>query len=558
MQSVRTLTSVDYPGISKVLHTFLVGNVLWVLQDPNTPTDTKRATVVFGEGLKNERVLCAILRQVLRVLVVLHKNEIVWSDIRGQNILLNSNGKVEVLLLSLRSVAQLKTRDSLPFFPPEVCERKEIEFKSDIWSFGMMALQLFNGVPPLTDITALQGMLKVSSEGKSPLDICQEEIGSISDIFRSMLDLCLQIDPSKRFTAEQLLDHDFFYLSNDTLSDEEILCQYFFSHEGYLKEEKAHESSRLGYQDSIKEQVRTSSGNKKGQKLQGKNGGVDTPELGTINQHEGSRNVEREIITERKQGSSVKIETCENPQENSLTESVERDDRQESEIREVETLGEQKGSSNNLGDKDDQLHTFNSDEEATRLRMNYTKLRIPNRHDEENVSYGEDVAGNRKKDVKRGNWEEDLQAVYEKGRLSQGEDGGRVEDPLSNINESRSEKELIVKFIENVEGEKELEIDSSTVQVESDMGIRENSEFHSVKQSPEEIYEPEDKEISKKDDFLEMQYKTVEQRQSDEYDLDMEKKKNKEKDKGKSKLNEKKERKKDKKKEKMKKKNEEK
>eukprot|EP01126_Amoeba_proteus_P008259 TRINITY_DN1303_c0_g1_i11.p1 TRINITY_DN1303_c0_g1~~TRINITY_DN1303_c0_g1_i11.p1 ORF type:complete len:191 (+),score=59.09 TRINITY_DN1303_c0_g1_i11:443-1015(+) len=190
--------------------------------------------------------------------------------------------------------------------------------------------------------------------------------------------------------------------------------------------------------------------------------------------------------------------------------------------------------------------------------MNYTKLRIPNRHDEENVSYGEDVAGNRKKDVKRGNWEEDLQAVYEKGRLSQGEDGGRVEDPLSNINESRSEKELIVKFIENVEGEKELEIDSSTVQVESDMGIRENSEFHSVKQSPEEIYEPEDKEISKKDDFLEMQYKTVEQRQSDEYDLDMEKKKNKEKDKGKSKLNEKKERKKDKKKEKMKKKNEEK
>jgi serine/threonine protein kinase len=125
---------------------------------------------------------------------------------------LNPNGKVEVNLLSLRSIVQLKTRDSLPFISPEVIKEKMITNlteeelrKADIWSFGVTAIQLATGVRPYSDMSIEQMTSRIKQKQPPPI-----EREAYSEEFRSMLDSCFHSDISQRATAEELLSHPFF------------------------------------------------------------------------------------------------------------------------------------------------------------------------------------------------------------------------------------------------------------------------------------------------------------------------------------------------------------
>jgi len=116
-----------------------------------------------------------------------------------------------VNLLSLRSVVQLKTRDSLPFVAPELLqkdrdgENSDVNHRNkvDIWSLGIMALQMATGRVPyaglsIPDIT--QRILHTR-----PLSEIKEKL---QDNLKSFLHLCFDTDPTRRASAEILLSHD--------------------------------------------------------------------------------------------------------------------------------------------------------------------------------------------------------------------------------------------------------------------------------------------------------------------------------------------------------------
>ena len=55
--------------------------------------------IIGEEGLNDERVLMAIMRQLLEVLATLHEKNIVWGDVRGHNLFLNADGRVLQIFL---------------------------------------------------------------------------------------------------------------------------------------------------------------------------------------------------------------------------------------------------------------------------------------------------------------------------------------------------------------------------------------------------------------------------------------------------------------------------
>lgn len=125
-------------------------------------------------------------------------------------------------MLSLRSVAHLKTRDSLPFFSPETLKNTNMtDVKSDIWGFGITALQLFNGSSPFKDVTSIHKLLEIFAEGTSPMESLQGE--EVSKALRSMLESCFRVDPAERPTAQELLDHPFFKGDWDIRKDKEVI-----------------------------------------------------------------------------------------------------------------------------------------------------------------------------------------------------------------------------------------------------------------------------------------------------------------------------------------------
>ncbi|XP_077586693.1 TRAF2 and NCK interacting kinase a isoform X21 [Stigmatopora nigra] len=192
-----------------------IDDQLWLVMEfcgAGSVTDLIKNTK--GNSLKEEWT-AYICREILRGLTHLHQHKVIHRDIKGQNVLLTENAEVKLVDFGVsaqldRTVGRRNTFIGTPYWmAPEViaCDENPdatYDFKSDLWSLGITAIEMAEGAPPLCDMHPMRALFLIP---RNPAPRLKSK--KWSKKFQLFIESCLVKSHSQRPSTEQLLKHPF-------------------------------------------------------------------------------------------------------------------------------------------------------------------------------------------------------------------------------------------------------------------------------------------------------------------------------------------------------------
>ncbi|XP_057447450.1 serine/threonine-protein kinase BLUS1 [Lotus japonicus] len=217
-REVQTMSLIDHPNVLRAHCSFTAGHNLWVVMPYMAGGSCLHIMKsAFPEGFE-EPVIATLLREVLRALVYLHAHGHIHRDVKSGNILLDSNGSIKLADFGVSACMfdagdRQRSRNTFVGTPcwmaPEVMQQLHgYDFKADIWSFGITALELAHGHAPFSKYPPMKVLLMTLQNAPPGLDYERDK--RFSKSFKELVATCLVKDPKKRPSSEKLLKHHFF------------------------------------------------------------------------------------------------------------------------------------------------------------------------------------------------------------------------------------------------------------------------------------------------------------------------------------------------------------
>ena len=214
MNEIEILRKLDHPNILKITDFYPLKteyNIITEYCQEGELFDEIKAHAPF-----NEILTAWYMRQILSAVSYCHSMNVIHRDLKPENILIVKRVKsgfhpIKIIDFGTAKVFKKEKSEHLLigsayYIAPEVLSRNYSEL-CDLWSCGVIMYILLTGRPPFNGINEEEIMKKIK-EGN--YDLSKYPWGIISEDAKNLVKGLLQIDPKKRYSAQDALNHKWF------------------------------------------------------------------------------------------------------------------------------------------------------------------------------------------------------------------------------------------------------------------------------------------------------------------------------------------------------------
>jgi len=212
MQEIKIMRRLNHPHIVKLHDVVETASDLYIVME--LMRGGELFDRILSKGSYSEKDTSSVLRKVVSGLAHIHGKGIAHCDLKPENLIYatpDPDADIKIIDFGLSQLvdspaAKTVTRivGTPEYIAPEVISRKGYATSCDMWSIGVITYILLCGYYPFYG-DSIQDIFHMVYKGK--FEFPPEEWSKISESAKDLIKNLLVIDPSKRFTAEQCLNH---------------------------------------------------------------------------------------------------------------------------------------------------------------------------------------------------------------------------------------------------------------------------------------------------------------------------------------------------------------
>jgi len=208
---ISIMKSSRHPNVVEYIESYIVDEKMWVVMEYMGGGCLTDVLECFPDVQMTETQIAYAARETLQSLAYVHAHHQIHRDIKSDNILLSDRGELKLADFGYaaqltRGVGKRNTVVGTPYWmAPELIRGHDYGTKVDIWSLGIMLIEMAEGEPPYMEYPPLRALFLITTKGIPPL----KDQNKWSREFHDFLQKCIDVKVQTRPEAVELLRHPF-------------------------------------------------------------------------------------------------------------------------------------------------------------------------------------------------------------------------------------------------------------------------------------------------------------------------------------------------------------